>query len=142
MADNRIKQSAVIPYHWRKESVQIILVTFLETGRWVLPKGNIERGLTAHDSAAREGFEEAGVEGLVGTQDVGAYQYEKIDKNEMKSCDVAVFPLAVRHVRKDWPEKALRRRKWMSLDQAIAAVNEKKLKKILAKFGKDVARSS
>lgn len=40
-----------------------MLVTSRETGRWVLPKGWAEEGLTGAELATKEAFEEAGIIG-------------------------------------------------------------------------------
>ena len=42
----------------------------------------------------------------------------------------------MRRVRHNWPEKQMRRRKWMTLDEAAAAVDEPELKKVIARFAK------
>ena len=41
---------------------KILLVTSRGTGRWIVPKGWVERGVAAADQAAQEAFEEAGVQ--------------------------------------------------------------------------------
>ena len=68
---------------WRlhKWRVQVLLVTSRDTGRWVLPKGWPMAGKTAEAAAAREAWEEAGVEGLVQAQSIGRYCYDKIRPN-------------------------------------------------------------
>ena len=73
------QQSAVIAYRRQKQEMKIVLVTSLETFRWVLPKGNIETGLSPRESAAREAYEEAGVEGEVARRSVGTYEYVKTE---------------------------------------------------------------
>lgn len=134
-----IEQSAVVAYRAHKNGFRIVLVTSLDTQRWVLPKGHLENGLTPQDSAALEAFEEAGVEGKVSDRRIGTYDYIKIEKKGGGPRRVSVFPMAVSKIRRSWPEKAMRRRKWMTIDDAIKAVDEKKLKKLLARFGKILA---
>jgi len=48
-----------------------------------------------------------------------------------------VFPLKARRLLDDCPEKRLRTRKWMSLEDAVAAVEEEKLKKLIMSFRKN-----
>jgi 8-oxo-dGTP pyrophosphatase MutT (NUDIX family) len=129
-----ISQCAAIAYRQHKHGLQIVLVTSMETRRWVLPKGNIENGMTAAESAALEAYEEAGVEGDISPDPIGTYDYEKADGKGGGLRRVAVFPMAVTRIRGKWPEKEQRRRKWMSVEDAALAVNEKKLKKLLAQF--------
>lgn len=129
-------QSAVIAYRVRKQSLQIVLVTSRDTQRWVLPKGHIETGLTARDSAAQEAYEEAGIEGTVARISIGTYQYTKVEQKGGGLRRVEVFPMEVSRIRRNWPEKTLRRRKWMTIDDAVSAVAERKLKRLLTQFGR------
>ena len=136
------EQSAVLAWRRRKRGVRILLVTSLETRRWVLPKGNVEDGLTPRESALREAFEEAGVEGHADGRQIGAYLYRKDDSKGGGLRRVAVFPMQVSRVLDDWPEKDRRRREWMSPEAAAAAVAEKKLAKIIARFARGLAPPS
>ena len=129
-----VRQSAVLAYRRRKRRLEFVLVTSLETRRWVLPKGHIENGLSPRESALREAWEEAGIEGVAGELSIGTYTYEKTDSKGGGHREVAVYPMAVSEIRRDWPERARRQRKWMTAAQAVAAVDERKLKKLIAKF--------
>ena len=44
--------------------------------------------------------------------------------------------MAVSRVLSDWPEMDLRRRKWMSVADAIDAVDEAELKQLMEAFGR------
>ena len=55
----------------------MLLVTSRETGRWVLPKGWAEKGLTGSEVAAKEAFEEAGIIGVILDSSIGWYSYLK-----------------------------------------------------------------
>ena len=138
MASTRkpIQQSAVLAYRVRKKGPQIALVTSLDTGRWVVPKGNVESGMTAWDSAAKEAYEEAGLEGEVTGELIGVYLYQKTELKGGGLCEVELFPMKVRRARASWPEKKWRRRKWMSLGAAADAVDEDDLAELIATFGK------
>ncbi|WP_299397802.1 NUDIX hydrolase [Pelagibius sp.] len=130
------KQCAVLAYRLSKRGPKIALVTSLETRRWVLPKGNLVNGLSARESAALEAFEEAGLEGTMAKRSCGSYDYEKTELKGGALCRVSVYPMAVTRVKRNWPEKALRQRKWMSIEKAVAAVGEAELKTLIARFGK------
>ena len=130
------KQSAVLAYRRSKKGLKVVLVTSLETRRWVLPKGNIAEARSARASAALEALEEAGVEGSLGKHSIGRYDYEKTELKGGELCRVTVFPMEVSRIKRNWPEKHLRRRKWMTLKDAVAAVDEAGLKKLIARFGK------
>ena len=127
-------QCGALAYRRHGLGLQIVLVTSMETRRWVLPKGNIEDGMTAAESAVLEAYEEAGVKGEISPECLGTYDYYKSNGNGGDLRRVAVFPMAVTRILRDWPEKAPRRRQWMSIEGAILAVNEKQLKRLLARF--------
>ena len=57
--------------------LELLLITSRERGRWVIPKGNPIPFLLNYESAAREAFEEAGVEGGIATKPIGTYRYGK-----------------------------------------------------------------
>jgi 8-oxo-dGTP pyrophosphatase MutT (NUDIX family) len=76
-----IRQIASLPYRRVGDSldapVEVLMVTSRGTGRWVLPKGNAMKGLSAHAAAAQEAFEEAGLEGAICPVPLGDYRYRK-----------------------------------------------------------------
>ncbi len=122
-------QSAVIPYRARGEGVEVLMITSRKRKRWVLPKGVKELDLSPQDSAAKEAFEEAGIEGLVSEAPIGSYQYDKWGG----TCTVEVFAMNVRKVLDEW-EESYRDREWVSLEEAIARVSEPQLKRILRRL--------
>lgn len=128
------EQSAVIPYRTRDGAVEVLLVTSLDTGRWVLPKGHIDDGLSARQSAEKEAFEEAGITGAVAKKSIGFYRYTKTDKKGGGLRRVEVYPMAVKAELDEWPEKDKRKRRWMHPGDAARLVAEKKLGKILQTF--------
>lgn len=125
------KQSAVVPYRLVQGELKILLIT-TRKGRWIIPKGIIEPELSAAESAAKEALEEAGVKGEVAEKELGKYSYEKWGG----ICHVRVFLLRVTKVLDTWQEQFFRRRKWYALEDAIEAVEEKELKKILKRAGR------
>ncbi|MTJ80724.1 MAG: NUDIX hydrolase [Telmatospirillum sp.] len=123
--EKTFRQFAALPYAVRDGEFQVALVTTRETGRWIIPKGWPVGDLPGPDVAIREAFEEAGVVGDVGNEPVGSFQYVKrMDAESRRLCDVLVFPLAVREILEDWPERHQRRREWMTPAQAAMAVEE------------------
>lgn len=123
-------QSAVVPYRPAGDSVEVLLITSRGGKRWTIPKGVVERGMTAAASAAKEAYEEAGVRGDVGTSPLGSYEYEKWGG----TCHVEVYPLHVREVLDPWPESHARRRRWLSVGEATAAVANDDLRRVLSAF--------
>jgi 8-oxo-dGTP pyrophosphatase MutT (NUDIX family) len=132
------KQVAALCWrHSPKRQLEILLVTSLNSKRWILPKGWMEPGLSPAENAAREAFEEAGVTGKMSPRPIGAYHYlkEKKDGGGMP-CSVDVFALAVTKQLDDWPEKNARQLAWVSVEQAAAQVSEPGLRQILRDFRK------
>ena len=127
-------QSAVIPYRKKNKTLQIMLITSRGSGRWVLPKGNIEADMTPRQSAIVEAFEEAGINGRVPKSRFGEYVYQKVDKKKKMSCRVEVFEMQVTTILTNWPEKFQRNRSWMTIEEAVDSINEKELKTMLKSF--------
>lgn len=135
-------QFAALPYRMTRGKPEILLITSRETGRWIIPKGWPEDGLSAADSAAVEAWEEAGIEGRVSETCMGIYSYLKaLDRRDRLPIVVAVFPILVRRMRDDYPEKGQRKRKWFSRKKAAARVDEKELQQILKAFDPSVLRN-
>ncbi|MBT8424963.1 MAG: NUDIX hydrolase [Silicimonas sp.] len=125
---------------WRvvNDKVQVLLITSRRRKRWILPKGWPMDEATPVEAAQTEAWEEAGVTGKAQSVCLGIYSYIKeMDEGEQLPCVVAVFPVKVKKIRSDWPEKSMRRRKWMSLKEASKAVAEKELADIIAGFDPD-----
>ena len=77
----------------------MLLVTSRGTGRWVLPKGNINRGNAPHVAAALEAEEEAGVFGAVCPVPLGSYRFRKRRRSGASwMADVDVYPLSLIHI--------------------------------------------
>ena len=92
-------------------------------------------GRAAHDAAAREAWEEGGVEGDVGTGVLGVYAYMRLmSPTEVMPCLVTVYPLHVRRLAKKFPERAERRRAWVTVKEAQRRVVEPDLGALIAAF--------
>ena len=73
-----IHQYAALPYRTDGEGkLEILLITSKERRRWVIPKGNPISSFRNYETAAREAFEEAGVEGGIAPEPVGSFRYMK-----------------------------------------------------------------
>lgn len=125
------RQFAALPFRVVDGSIEVLLITSRETGRWVIPKGWPMRGKRPHRAAAIEAYEEAGVVGKPGKKPIGRYDYNKLVAAGAVPCRVTVFPLAVDALRNEWPEMAERRREWHPADVAMDLVDEPELKSIL-----------
>jgi 8-oxo-dGTP pyrophosphatase MutT (NUDIX family) len=121
------RQSGVIAYREKDGEIEVLLITSRKRKRWIIPKGIVERDLSPAESAAKEAMEEAGIEGVVSANPIGEYQYPKWDG----ICTVAVYLLRVTKVHKDWPERKIRKRKWLSFEEAASLVKEEELKEMI-----------
>lgn len=124
------RQSAVIPYRVTGTGVEILLITSRGGKRWIIPKGIIDPGTTAVESACKEAYEEAGIRGRPSGSALGKYQYEKWGG----LCTVEVFTLEVVEMLDAWPESGVRRRKWMPVKEAAKTVKEPELKQLMLKI--------
>jgi len=130
------RQFGVLP--WRPAAdggMEILVITSRETRRWVIPKGWPIKGLAPGMAAAREAFEEAGVEGYASLAEVGAFHYDKrLRSGRLQPVEVGVFSLQVSEERAEWPEMHEREKRWVSPAQAASLVDEADLKVLIIRF--------
>jgi 8-oxo-dGTP pyrophosphatase MutT (NUDIX family) len=125
-----VRQAAAIPIY----NGLVCLVTSSSGRRWVIPKGVIEPGQTAGETALQEAWEEAGLAGVLHSEPVGSYLYDKYGG----LCHVTVFLMQVTDESDDWPERLTRQRDWIAIDEALDRIREPGLREIL----ESIARSS
>ncbi len=128
---------------WRKKrgQVEVLLITSRDTGRWVLPKGWPMDGRAAHEAAAIEAWEEAGVRGAISDQPLGRFQYDKQHPSKpTQRCEVTVYPLRVARLEPKFPERHERRRKWFSARKAAKAVHEAELTELILTASAQLAK--
>ncbi|MBX4939848.1 NUDIX hydrolase [Rhizobium binae] len=131
------QQYGAICYRVKKKSgeVEVLLLTSRETGRWVIPKGWPMTGKCAHEVAAQEALEEAGVRGVAETETLGAYTYPKVLRDGVQVvCKVQVYALEVTDTVKNFKEKGERRIEWVSVDEAAGRVREPELRGLFLAF--------
>ena len=124
------KQSGVIPYRIKDESLQILLITSRQKKKWIIPKGIIENGLKPYESAGKEALEEAGAVGIVSKDLIGKYKYKKWG-GKVK---IKIYPMRVKTLLDDWDEIDYRKRKWFNFNDAKEIIEIEKLKIILDSF--------
>jgi 8-oxo-dGTP pyrophosphatase MutT (NUDIX family) len=132
----RLAQYAALP--WRRTpagQVEVLLITSRETRRWVIPKGWPIKGLKPRQTAAREAWEEAGVEGRTGARKIGVFDYDKrLSGGQLQPVRVEVYSLEVLGLHDEWPEAHQRERRWMPAPEAASLVDEPGLSGLLARF--------
>lgn len=109
----------------------VLLVTTLQTQRWIIPKGWPWPGQQDYASAAAEAREEAGVLGEARAASVGSFTYEKRRPSGRLPVRVAVYLLEVQEELESWPECERRQRAWFTLGDAAEAVKEPELRALL-----------
>src|SRR6266436_10021475 len=73
-----LHQAGVIAYCIVDGKVQVLLMTSRDTGRWIIPKGNVNGRSTPSKAAEKEAYEEAGVRGTITSSiPLGIYTYFK-----------------------------------------------------------------
>jgi 8-oxo-dGTP pyrophosphatase MutT (NUDIX family) len=123
--DTILRQAGVIPFRVGSHGLEVLLITSRDTGRWVIPRGNIEPGQTARQAAKREAYEEAGVRGMLKAVPLGMYTYDKLVRPGLPiSALVEVYALPVEKQTKKWPERSQRRTQWFDAASAADLVHE------------------
>jgi phosphohistidine phosphatase len=121
-------QSGVIPYQIVNGELKLLLISSGSKQKWGIPKGVIEPGLSSQASAEKEAREEAGLTGVVINQALGSYSREKWGG----LCSIEVFAMAVTEMADtNECEEKHRHRQWFSPKEAIVAVNNPALVKMI-----------
>jgi 8-oxo-dGTP pyrophosphatase MutT (NUDIX family) len=103
-------------------------------GRWVFPKGHIEPGETALDTALRELTEEAGVRARA------IRKLRRVEqKQEGRRISITYFLMA--YAGRGRPLDK-RRTRWLSLDEAMEALDFEKSRRVLRSANRLVTRSA
>lgn len=118
-----LRQSAVIPVR----DGLLCMVTSRSGRRWVFPKGGIDLGHTASETALIEAWEEAGLVGVLHSEPVGSYHYDKLGGTR----HVTVFLMRVTEYKRTWPEQAFREREWITCADALTRIVEPGLRTLV-----------
>lgn len=128
-------QAGILPWRRAAEGVELLLITSRGGNRWIIPKGWPMPRKTLRQSACQEAFEEAGIRGETGLEPVGSFMTDKTDLlGRTRQLEVIVYGMEVREELSDWPEKALRQRRWCSGDEAARTVESASLRAVVEAF--------
>jgi 8-oxo-dGTP pyrophosphatase MutT (NUDIX family) len=146
VTDQILHQAGAIAYRVKHGRLEVLLMTSRETGRWIIPKGNIARGASPAVAAAREAYEEAGVKGRIDSPiPLGFYNYfKRLTSGETRPTAVEVYLLRTEARLKKWPEKDERKLSWMSPVRAAVLIQEPgavPLLRRLMEFEEELVRS-
>ncbi|MBS2037173.1 NUDIX hydrolase [bacterium] len=113
-----LQQAGAIPFRYREGELEVLLVTSRSSGDWIVPKGMVDPGLTAAESAELECEEEAGVLGAIGPL---------LGYVETAKARIAVYTLEVGQELEDYLERGERRRRWFPAKEAADKVRDREL---------------
>ena len=131
-----LTQAGVIPYRIADGEVEVLLVTSRDTGRWVIPKGHVDPGMTPQEAACQEAWEEAGITGAVTTRmPLGFVPYLKRMKDGRDlPASIAVYPMLVEKQKNKWQERGERTRTWFPIVKAAELVHEPALATLMLRL--------
>jgi len=113
------------------------MITSIKKKKWIFPKGYLEFNLTAFESAKKEAYEEAGVIGENDTAELGSF----ISVKKNGKSFVKVFSMEVSEELKDFPEKNLRKKKWMTLSEVLEKNDNKEIQKLVTKLAEQFSKN-
>ena len=128
--DYYYSQSGCIPFKKNNDSFLILLVTTRKNKNWTIPKGIIENGFSAKETAKAEAYEEAGICGEISHIFFDQYSYNKWQDK----CHVNVYSMNVADVLEKWPEQEFRERKWFTPNEIQFLKINKELKSVILRF--------
>ena len=114
--------------------VKVCLVTARGNGRWIIPKGNPIDGLPAHEVAAQEALEEAGLLGKAEENSIGSFEFERTRDGCEASIVVDVYVLMVNGQLRRWAEMNERRILRCNVETAVNTVCSPGLAKLIGEF--------
>jgi 8-oxo-dGTP pyrophosphatase MutT (NUDIX family) len=107
-----LHQAGVIAYRILDCKVQVLLMTSRDTGRWIIPKGNIDAGATPGKAAEKEAYEEARGS-REPSQAYSRSAFIPISRNWKRAERL-----------KKWPEKGERKLSWVSTKEVVRLIEE------------------
>lgn len=123
-----------IPFIVEDGDVKLLMVTSLTRGRWVFPKGTLKKGEGKLKGCRREAFEEAGIKGKILSDLPITAIIKSKDKSKSDMMVVTYYPMFVTKQTKEWPEKKLRNRQWVPLDEIDCHLKKGDLRKVVKTF--------
>jgi 8-oxo-dGTP pyrophosphatase MutT (NUDIX family) len=126
---------AALPYR-RDEAtgLSVLLVTSRTRRRWILPKGKVPPGMLPSSAAEREAFEEAGVLGRIERAPIPSHRKDHADGLRGERFSVQTFALEVTDELSSWQEMRQRERRWFAMADAINAVQDREIRRMLRSF--------
>ncbi len=120
------RQSGAVVFKIQDDILKILIITSRKKKKWIIPKGIIEPGMSPSESAAKEAYEEAGVQGKIVPQKIGEYSFNKWGG----TCTVSLYPMRCDNLLDKWAED-FRDRMWVTVNDAMNYITEPKLRKVI-----------
>lgn len=108
----------IIPFDMRGEAVALLFVTSQTRGRWILPKGRQKSNESHAETCCREGYEEAGVRGIVLEDFPFTVTITKQIDRGKDIVPVTYYPFLVTEQIDEWPEMEMRQRHWALIEDS------------------------
>ncbi len=124
----QIQQACVIPFRDGSGGREFCLITSLKKRRWIFPKGIVDPGETPPESGLKEAWEEAGLKGQIVGSPIGRFA----DQKWGAQLDVLVLLMEVTREEQEWPESALRDRRWALFSEAMLLLSRQELQSCLS----------
>jgi 8-oxo-dGTP pyrophosphatase MutT (NUDIX family) len=121
-------QATAIPFRRRREQIEFCLIT-TRRGKWIFPKGIVDPGENEEQTALKEAFEEAGLHGQIIGEPLGSYELAKFGK----TYEVTALLMEVSQCDAHWMEQQMRRRRWVSAQQAFQLLKQPQLRNLLSR---------
>jgi 8-oxo-dGTP pyrophosphatase MutT (NUDIX family) len=123
-----VDQAAAVCYRRVGESVEFKLVRTTKGGRWVFPKGHIEKGEEPWRTAQREALEEAGVRGPVESEPLAVFPHEK-HKQDGRRVELTIAAYLL-HVESDSDRPKTRRKPPPAISAGLRPPNRRSVQEI------------
>lgn len=125
----------IIPFDTKDNLTALLFVTSMTRGRWILPKGLVKDDESHIETCHREGFEEAGVRGVVLEDFPATVLIGKKTASGVEEIPVTYYPYLVQTQEDEWPEKERRQRHWTLLQDASKVAYRDDFRPLLQHFG-------
>ncbi|MCU7800841.1 MAG: hypothetical protein KZQ70_12015 [gamma proteobacterium symbiont of Lucinoma myriamae] len=96
-----------------------MIITSTSGKSWILPKGHPEDNLNNAQVAELETYEEAGIKGVI---------FDRKFRKELKRKEdstIIIYPLLIKKILDKWPEDSKRKRRLVTIKEALSLVTNK-----------------
>lgn len=108
-----------------KDKKKVLMIRSTKRKGWVLPKGGWETDEGCMEAAAREAWEEAGIEITIDYDLGDVEELRPPKKGATVRCLYRFYEATVQREAKNWPEAEKRERRWMSFAEAKEALKDR-----------------